>query len=102
LPDHVGVAFELIADCGPNEIGSVRVEAVVYHQVDLAEVDVAEIDRNLLAVTGPWSDLVHIFGHNLPSIRHPSGWHMDVGGSLSRGKAQLDCAWGSKAWFTAL
>ena len=24
LPDHVGMAFELIADCGSNEIGPIR------------------------------------------------------------------------------
>ena len=43
LLDHVGVSFELVADCGANEIGTVRVEALLHHQVDLAKVDVTEI-----------------------------------------------------------
>src|SRR6202020_2681762 len=63
LPDHVGVAFELIADCGSNEVGPVRVKALLNHKVDLPEIDVAEIDRDLLAVTGLWAELVHILCH---------------------------------------
>jgi hypothetical protein len=38
------VPFELVADCGSNEIGPVRVEALLNHQIDVAQVDVAEID----------------------------------------------------------
>jgi hypothetical protein len=31
LLDHVSVAFELVADCGSNEIGPVRVKALLHH-----------------------------------------------------------------------
>ena len=34
----VGVAFELTADGGPNEIGPVRIETFLHHEVDLPEV----------------------------------------------------------------
>ena len=44
LLDHVGVTFELIADRRSDEIGAIRVESVLYHQVDVAQVDIAEID----------------------------------------------------------
>jgi hypothetical protein len=71
MPDHVGVAFELIADCGSNEIGPVRVETLLHHEVDLPEVDVTEIDRDLLAV-GLWAELMYL-GHNI-AIRYPSVW----------------------------
>jgi hypothetical protein len=73
LPDHLGVAFELIADCGSNEIGPVRVKALLYHQVDLPEVDVAEIDRDLLAVTEPWTELMYVLNH----VCHPIAICMD-------------------------
>ena len=48
LLDHVGVPVELIADGGPDEIGPIRVESLLDHQVDMAKVDEAEIDRDLL------------------------------------------------------
>jgi hypothetical protein len=56
------VAFELTADCGPNEIGPVRVETFLHHEVDLPEVDVTEIDRDLFAVSGLWAELMYL-GH---------------------------------------
>src|SRR6202040_1919667 len=79
LLDHVGVAFELIADCGSNEIGPVRVETLLHHEVNLPEVDVAEVDRDLLAVTGLWAELMYDLGHPLPSGYHLVRWHMDGG-----------------------
>ena len=73
LLDHVGVAFELIADCGSNEIGPVRVETLLHHEVDLPEVDVAEVDRDLLAVTGLCAELLYDLGHAI-AIPVPSNW----------------------------
>jgi hypothetical protein len=63
LFDHVGVPFELIADCGSNEICSVRVEPFLHHQVDLTKIDKTKIDRDFLGVSGPWSNFVDIVGH---------------------------------------
>jgi hypothetical protein len=51
LLDHVGVTFELATYCGSNEIGPVRVKAVLYQQIDMTQIDVAEIDRDLICVT---------------------------------------------------
>jgi len=48
LLDHVGVTLKLIADRRPDEIGAVRIESVLHHQIDVAQVDVAKIDRDLL------------------------------------------------------
>src|SRR5512142_847136 len=36
LLDHVGVALELVADCGSNEISAVGVEPVLHHEIDMA------------------------------------------------------------------
>src|SRR5260221_1337471 len=63
LLDHVGVAFELVTDCGSNEIGPVRVKALLNHQIDMTKVDIADIDRDFLAVTGLWSQLMDVLGH---------------------------------------
>src|SRR5258707_8863694 len=36
LLDYIGVALELVADRGPDEISPVRVETVLNHQIDMA------------------------------------------------------------------
>ena len=46
LLDDVCVAFELVADGRPDEIGPVRVERFPHHEIDVTEVDVAKVDRN--------------------------------------------------------
>jgi hypothetical protein len=73
LFDDLGMAFELVADCGSNEICSVRVKALLNHQIDMAEVDEPEIDRDLFTVIGLGSQLTHIIGHRF----HPFAIHMD-------------------------
>lgn len=50
LLDDVDMAFELVTYCGSNEIGPVRVEAVLHHQIDVAKIDEAEVDSDLLRV----------------------------------------------------
>jgi hypothetical protein len=79
LLDHVGMAFQLIADCGADEIGPVRVETFLHHEVDLPEVDVAEINRDLLAVTGFGAELLYNVSHGVPSDDHLVRWYMDGG-----------------------
>ncbi len=59
------MAVELVADRGADEVGPVGVESVLDHQVDMAEIDEAKIDGDLLAI-----------------VRHPStihmGWYLAV------------------------
>ena len=50
LPHHVVVALELVADGGANEIAAVGVEPLLHHEVDLSEIDEAEVDGQLFAV----------------------------------------------------
>ena len=75
---RIGVALELVADRGADEVGAVRVEALLHHQVDLPKVDVAEIDRDFLAVAGLRSQLMHVACHLL-TILIPSmtRWYED-------------------------
>src|SRR4051812_17192190 len=73
LPDHVGMPFDLIADRGSYEVGAVGVEPLLHQQIDMAEIDIAEIDGDLLAVRHLRSDLGYVAGH-LISILSPSVW----------------------------
>jgi hypothetical protein len=51
---------ELVADRGPDEIAAIRVEALLHHQVDAAEVDVAEVDGDLLRLDGSLPEGPHV------------------------------------------
>ena len=73
LPDHVRMPLDLIADGGPDEVGAVGVEPFLHQEIDVAEVHVAEIDRDLLAVGRLRSDVSYVAGH-LISILSPSAW----------------------------
>ncbi len=52
LLHHIRMAFELVADCGSDEVGAVGVKSFAHHQVDLTEIDIAEIEGDFLAVSG--------------------------------------------------
>lgn len=90
LLDDISVTFELVADRRPDEIGPVRIEPFLHHQVDLTEIDIAKVDRDFLGVGHSWARLRHVTGHNvnpiLPSIWMLYGWYMDVFSPLSRGE----------------
>src|ERR1700731_481493 len=73
LLDHLGMPVELIADCRANEIGPIRIESLLDHQVDVAEVDIAEIDRDLLGLAPLWAQLEHVASHHC-TILLPSQW----------------------------
>ncbi len=64
LLDHVRVTFELVADCGSDEIGTVRVEPFLDHKIDVTKVDITKIDRDFFGVCGLWSEFVNIAGHD--------------------------------------
>ena len=53
LLDGIGVASELVADRGADEVGAIGVKAFPHQEIDMAEVDKAEVDRDLLAVARP-------------------------------------------------
>jgi hypothetical protein len=42
LLHHVGVTFELIADCRTDEIGPVGIKPVLHYEVDVAQVYIAD------------------------------------------------------------
>ena len=73
LLDHVGVTFELIADRRPDEIRAVRIEPVLHHQIDVAQIDVAKVDRDFFGFRRLRPQFVDICGH----VSHPLTICMD-------------------------
>ena len=72
LLDSIAIAIELVADRRADEIGAIGVEPLPHQQIDMPEIDVTEIDRDLLAVSLR-TKLLHL-GHH---FRHPITIHMD-------------------------
>jgi hypothetical protein len=61
--DDVVVPLKLISDRGADEVGSVRVKAFPHHEIDMAKVHIAKVDRNLFALAALWAKLVYVIGH---------------------------------------
>src|SRR6185437_4530263 len=67
------------ADGRPDEIGPVGIEPFLHHQIDLTEVDIAEVNRDLLGVGGLGPQLADVVRHNgRHPFFHPLGWFMDA------------------------
>ena len=67
LLDRGVVAIELVADGGPDEIGAIGIESLRHQEVDLPQIDIAQVDGDLLAVARLRSKLLNVIGH----LRHP-------------------------------
>src|ERR1700760_2098402 len=78
LLDDVCVAFELIADGRPDEIRAVGIKPLLHHEIDLTEVDIAKVDRDLLVVRDPGAEFTNMVVHQEAPFDHPSGWLTDV------------------------
>ena len=68
------LAVQLVADRRPDEVGPVREEAFLDQQIDPSKIDIAKVDRNLLAVGNAPPQLHHFFRHRLFSIRVDGIW----------------------------
>ena len=65
--DLIAVDAELVADRGADEIAAVRVKAFLHEKIDMPEVDIAEIDRDFLALASSVAEPVY-FSHHPFSI----------------------------------
>src|SRR5690242_10171315 len=74
--DHLRVAFELIPDRRPNEIGAVRIKALPDHEIDLAQVDVTDVDRDLLGIARLRAQIPNVVRVHA-AISRPSSWMID-------------------------
>src|SRR5580704_10395583 len=80
LLDGVGVGGELVADRCPDEVGAVGIEAFAHQKIDMAEVDEADVDRDLLALALPVRQSVNHFRHGSTSTIRMDGIWMVMGG----------------------
>jgi hypothetical protein len=82
------VTFELVADGRPDQIGPVRIESFLHHQIDLTEVDIAMI-FSVSGVFGRSSrTLSAITASTFTSNGMVYGCHVDVRRVLSRGRPE--------------
>jgi hypothetical protein len=75
LGNRISVLVEVVADCRPNEVRTILIEAVIHQQIDATEIDMTQIDGNFFAILRFRSQLVHAPDH-LPSSYHLIGWYM--------------------------
>src|SRR5271165_2350326 len=72
LLDRVRVGGELVADRRADEVGAIGIEPFAHQEIDVAEVDESEVDRDLLAVALPLAQSVNLSSHCFPLP--PSTW----------------------------
>jgi hypothetical protein len=73
LLDDVVVTIELVSDCCPDEVGAVGVKTLLHQKVDMAEIDIAEIDRDLFTISRFRPKLLYLASHSY----HPFTIHAD-------------------------
>ena len=71
LLHRVGVTVELGADRRSNEVRTIGIESLSNQQIDMAEIDIAQIYRDLLAIAAPIGFFIQ-----RPSSHHPYGWYL--------------------------
>ncbi len=81
LVDHLGMGAQLIADRRANEVGAVGIEALLHQQIDLSQIDEAQVDGDLLGFTGLGTNRVYAHEHPhriyLEPRRHPNNILLD-------------------------
>jgi hypothetical protein len=82
--DFLFMGRKPVADSSPNEVGTVGIEAFLNQQIDVAEVDVTKVDRDLFRLARSVAEPMNFGGHYV--LNHLFGWYMD--GVTLRFKAQ--------------
>ena len=70
--DGIGMPVELVSNGRPDEVSPVGVEAVLDEEIDMAEVDIAKVDRDLLAIRSLRSKFAYVIA--IVAILLPSAW----------------------------
>jgi hypothetical protein len=66
---------KLVANGCPDKIGTVGIEPFLDEQIDMAKVNIAEVDRYLLTIACLRSKLADIVAIDPPSSYHLYGWY---------------------------
>src|SRR5271169_2383002 len=91
LLDRVVMAVKLVANGCPDKVRTIGIEPLLHEEIDMTEVDVAEVDGDLLAIGRLRSKLTYVASHQF----HPLSICMD---GIWRRLIQLQAA---KATFDA-
>ena len=70
FPGHLAMPLELIADGGSDPVGPVGVKSFPHQQIDMAEINIAKVDRDLFRLTRSGPKLLHV--RCILAIRPPS------------------------------
>lgn len=73
FPDRIIMPIKLVSNGRPDEVGPVGVEALMNKEIDVAQVDIAKIDRDLFTVRGFRPKFVDVTRH----INHPITIYLD-------------------------
>src|SRR5262245_11170328 len=80
--NFLSMGRKLVADRRANEVSSVGIKALLHQQIDMAQVDVTEVDCDLFCFAGFVAKAMNFSGHGLI---HLCGWYMDASRMVSRG-----------------
>src|SRR5262249_9423748 len=89
FPDLLAMGRKLVADGRANEVRAVGIKAFLHQQIDMAEVDVTQVDGDLFGFARSIAEPLNSNGrgHHL----HLSRWYMDGAGMVfkRRGEAKI-------------
>src|SRR6476659_5566518 len=75
FPDFLTVARKLVTDRRSDEVGAVGIKAFLDKQIDMAEVDETQVDRNLFGFARFVAELMRLCSHGI--LHHLDRWYMD-------------------------
>ena len=86
---RIAVPVEQAANGRPDKVGSIGIEPLLHEQVDVTEIHISELNRDLLALAQSGSEFAYIAGslhHSIPrpSVYHPGRWYSVRFGAVNR------------------
>ena len=66
------MSLDLVANGGADEVGAIDLEPLLHEKIDMAQIDISKVDRDLLGVGRLAAKLIDIVGHL--TILLPSVW----------------------------
>ena len=73
LLDRIVMSIKLVTNGRSNKIGTIRVEPFLHEEIDITKVNIAEVNRYLLAIACLGAEFADIAGHR----HHLHTIHMD-------------------------
>jgi hypothetical protein len=68
FPDFLTMGRKLVTDRRPNEVGAVGIKAFLHQQIDVAKIDVTQVDRDLFRFARSIAEPMNLGSHEPSSI----------------------------------